>query len=84
MSSDLTKQQQALYDLMSATPDTDVNIPTMWRVIEATSDRAPRTRRSVRDMQQGLGPYIARINAKLDGQRIEPGRLKQTYRLTTT
>lgn len=36
---------------------------------------------SNRAMQQRLGPIIARINRKLDGQRIVPGRMKRTYRL---
>lgn len=83
MSSELTLQLQALYDLMAASFNEDVNIPTMWHVVAAHSERTPRRRTSTRDMQQGLGPYIARINAKLEGQHIVPGRLKQTYRLTT-
>lgn len=84
MLSELTKQQQALYELMARTPNEDVNIPTMWQVVYDTSERAPRLRKTVRDMQQGLGPYIARINEKLDGQRIVPGALKRTYRLIET
>ena len=39
-----------------------------------------------RNMQQRLGPYISDLNRKLEqaggGERVVPGRLKRTYRLS--
>ena len=48
MLSELTKQQHALYELMARTPNEDVNIPTMWRVVYEASERSPRVRNKVR------------------------------------
>lgn len=84
MSNKFTPLQHVLYELMARTPNEDVNIATMWQAVYDANTRTPMPRETIRDMQQGLAPLIARVNAKLDGQRIEPGRLKQTYRLVKT
>ncbi len=41
---------------------------------------------NVQAMQRWLGPYIANLNRNLEphGLRVEPGALKQTYRLVAS
>lgn len=78
MSKPLSPLQQQVFDVLNATPDTDVSIYDMFTTVYP---KEPRW--SVRHMQQRLGPAIQRLNDKLTDCRVTPGRLKQTYRLQT-
>lgn len=71
-----------MYRLLSKNPDTDFPIRNLYAFMYFNNYDADLTI-NTRRMQQSLGPAIARINAKLVGQRIEPGQLKRTYRLNT-
>lgn len=81
MSNKLTELQQKVFDLLDAKPNTDVPLADLYSTVysEGQSSLFPP---SNRDMQQKMGPLFARINTKLKRGRIEPGMLKQTYRLT--
>lgn len=81
MSNKLTELQQKVFDLLDAKPNTDVALADLYSVVygDGQRDLFPPTNR---DMQQKMGPLFARINAKLKRGRIEPGVIKQTYRLT--
>jgi hypothetical protein len=78
----LTELQQKVFDILDTKPNTDVPLHDLYNVVygEGQSDLFPPTNRY---MQQKMGPLFARINAKLKRGRIEPGLIKQTYRLTT-
>ena len=78
----LTELQQKVFDILDTKPNTDVPLHDLYNVVYGggQSDLFPPTNR---DMQQKMGPLFARINAKLKRGRIEPGLIKQTYRLTT-
>lgn len=82
MSNKLTELQQKVFDLLDAKPNTDVALADLYNAVcgGGQSDLFPP---SNRDMQQKMGPLFARINTKLKRGRIEPGLIKQTYRLTT-
>lgn len=66
-----------MYDFISAQPSKLALIVDMYKHVIGD---APNSM-SVRDMQQRLGPCIARANAKLEHEKIEPANVKQTYRL---
>lgn len=72
----LSKLQKRVYDMLSL--DTDVKISDMHRAAYPASHTSDT---EVRVMQQRLGSIIARINEKLEGKRVVPGKIKQTYRL---
>ncbi len=80
MSNKLTDLQQKVFDLLDAKPNTDVPLQDLYDAAYGT-DEPTLFGMSNRDMQQKMGPLFARINAKLKRGRIEPGQLKQTYRL---
>lgn len=89
MSNKLPPLQDKIYKLLKATPDQDVAIDTLYNhvfdgphYVQLEGERHELVYTS-RDMQQRLGPVIARLNLKLRGQRIVPGELKRTYRLNT-
>jgi len=75
----LSEREQNLFDLLLEREEKDVPIRRMFERFTASSGNLYTRRR----MQQRLGAVIARINAKLDAQRIIPGQLKGTYRLTS-
>ena len=82
MSNELSPLQERLYlRLVLAGFDTDVKIVDLYDAVYPDNmgwfiDN--------RGMQQRLGPIIARTNAKLEKERIKPGRSRRTYRLTRT
>lgn len=88
MDKPLSELQQRVFDLLSATPDTDVAIYKLYEAAYQTN--VHRTQQGVlilgvrpRTMQQRLGSVIARVNEKLKTGRVVPGKIKQTYRLDT-
>lgn len=78
----LTTLQQRVFDLLDKKPGTDIPMADLYEA--AYPDALPQLFPSWqnRDMQQKMGPLFARINKKLKRGVIEPGQLKQTYRLT--
>lgn len=88
MSSKLTPLQQKVFDLLDKKPNTDVQITELYKVAYGSQNQMTLAyvdrygeEWGVRDMQQKLGPLLSRINGKLKRGKIEPGLLKQTYRL---
>lgn len=81
----LTDRETPVFTVLSKNPDADISIGTLYRVTFGKNDnlytRYQDGRATRRDLQQKLGPIIARINEKLNGSRIVPGALKGTYRL---
>ena len=73
----LPRRQKQLYALLLGRGD--VMIETLYAAI---TDRAIDGR-AMADMQRWLGPYITNLNRNLvdHGLRVEPGALKNTYRL---
>lgn len=69
-------QQQALLDRLLGRGD--VPIPDLYGTL-----REPRGDETVQYQQRWLGPYIHSLNKNLAerGLRVEPGALKNTYRL---
>ena len=82
MSNELSPLQERLYlRLVLAGFDTDVKIVDLYNAVYPDNMGMWLTNRY---MQQRLGPIIARTNAKLEKERIKPGRSRRTYRLTRT
>lgn len=77
---ELSEFQQKVYSLF----EPNVDRPIHWLYDKTYNSNGASSTVRVRDMQQRLGPVFARINDKLVGQRIEPGQLKRTYRLSIT
>lgn len=85
----LSDLQQRVYDVLAASPDADVPIYLLYEA--AYRQNVHKVQQGVlllglrpRTMQQRLGPVVARINEKIaPSWRVEPGALKQTYRLST-
>lgn len=75
MSNKLTARENELYGYFGLY-DVDVPIAEMHDKLYPEGDTDGRT------PQQRLGALISRINKKLTGERIVPGNLKRTYRLT--
>lgn len=78
---ELSKLQDKIYKAFQD-KNTDVSIRSIYRKVyghEATRSQGT----TQRIMQQKLAPNIALLNEKLQGGRIEPGKLKGTYRLNT-
>jgi hypothetical protein len=69
---DLPPQLQKLYDELFG--QGDVPLVHLFEVLGLKDGRNP---------QQALGPYIVRLNRRLKNHRmrVEPGRMKKTYRL---
>jgi metallophosphoesterase superfamily enzyme len=72
----LSRLQKRVYDKLK--PDTDVLISDLHAAAYPSSHKDGA---EVRAMQMRLGSVIARINEKLDGKKVVPGKVKQTYRL---
>lgn len=75
----LSPRQSKVFNLFDRF-DKDVEIRRMYLAVfgnAGTSDPSFDTR----TMQMKLGPWVQRINAKLEAGRLVPGELKQTYRL---
>jgi len=85
----LSDLQQRVYDVLAAAPNTDVPIYLLYEAAYRTNVHRIQNGTLIlglrpRVMQQRLGPVVARINEKIEsGGRVEPGALKQTYRLAT-
>ncbi len=77
---ELSDQQGRVFEALSATPNEDVPMAALYQCAKGRTDLPLPTNR---EQQQYLGPFIVRINLKLNGQRIEPGKTKRTYRLNT-
>lgn len=75
--------QQRVFDVLFERPNTDVSIHTLYCAAYVRGLNPKPLPKSTREAQQKLGPVIARINSKLRNARIEPGRIKQTYRINT-
>lgn len=73
--------QQRIYNAFTA-KNKDFRISAIYREVYglAATRKAGDDQRA---MQQKLAPNIALLNDKLQGGRIEPGKLKGTYRLNT-
>lgn len=80
--SKLPKRQQQLHDLLLGRGD--VLIVDLYAAMFETNPMKRGTR-TVAEKQRHLGPYITTLNRSLDvlGRklRVEPGALKNTYRL---
>lgn len=76
---DLPPKMQALYGAM-ASDGKDVSMMKMFAAVKGDLSDEPQ-----RHIQQHLGSYITRLNRRLAKrkERIEPGRLKGTYRLVS-
>ena len=72
----LPRRQKELYDLLLGRGD--VPIEDLHNTVRNSADVF-----SVQAMQMWLGPYISNLNKSLEphGLKVEPGALKQTYRL---
>lgn len=78
---DLSPLQEKIYKAFKA-KDEDVTIRAVYCMVYGhEARRAQGTTQRI--MQQKLAPNIALLNEKLEGGRIEPGKLKGTYRLNT-
>lgn len=75
MSSNLSPHQQTVYDLLDRA-NGDVSIRALYVALYGCPGG-----RTVREMQQRLGPLLRRLNSKLSDRHISPGHLKQTYRM---
>ena len=75
---DLPKQDAALYEALKG--GKDVSIETLLVALGLETRADPRTD------QQVVGVYVTRLNRRLRGhkQRVQPGQIKRTYRLTKT
>jgi hypothetical protein len=72
----LSPRQQQLYDLLFGRGD--VPIKELYEGMGGPEHNGAYTE------QEWLGPYITLLNRRLDGMKVEPGALKQTYRLVRT
>ena len=75
----LSPLEQKLFDALDNQRNQDVAIDALHAAVYGARENAPG---EVRDMQMQLGTLISRINRKMKKARIEPGRLKKTYRLS--
>lgn len=75
----LPPKMQALYDVM---PQDGKDVAMLKMFVAVKGDLTDEPQRHV---QQHLGSYITRLNRRLAKQkkRIEPGRMKGTYRLVS-
>lgn len=85
-----TDKQKRFYKALSGKGDVHIEdlfmVAYPGRPIERVSGTRVESIYEVRELQQMLGPLIHRMNARLEqhGQRIAPGKLKQTYCLSNT
>jgi hypothetical protein len=73
----LSATETKVYSYISSfKPNTDIDIKCIYyAVYHKEPDSSNRT------VQQTVGAFISRINQKLEGAEIKPGRMKKTYRL---
>lgn len=76
----LPRRQKQLYDLLLGRGD------VLIEDIYASMFSVPPPIDTMQMQQRWLGPYVAALNKKLanDGLRVEPGALKNTYRLVAS
>lgn len=74
-----TLEHTLLMHLLNAGYNVDVDIDVLWSAMypERTLDQTDS-----RLKQQYVGGCVSRINRKLKGDAVTPGRIKHTYRLT--
>lgn len=79
----LPKRQQQLYDLLLGRGD--VTIERLFGAISTPHSQGHPSAGTTRFQQHYLGPYISALNRRLavTGLRVEPGALKNTYRLVS-
>lgn len=77
----LPRRQKELYDRLFGRGD--VLIVDLY---EFMRDPRPDCSESIQDMQRYITPYIAMLNKNLadHGMKVEPGALKNTYRLVAS
>lgn len=78
----LPPRMQDLYDLLAGKEDVDIN-----HLFTCYFGRKPKVEGStIRYAQIHMSPPITRLNRRLRrfGQRVGPGRIKGTYRLTSS
>lgn len=68
---ELSPREQQLYDLLFGRGD--VPISELYEAMGGPEHK--------RYPQQWIGRYIVLLNRRLDSMKVEPGALKQTYRL---
>lgn len=73
----LSKTEKLIYDYI-ANRGANTDIP-IKQIYFAVYKHLPVD--ETRNAQQTIGAFISRINAKLEGAEIRPGKMKQTYRL---
>lgn len=74
----LPRRQKQLYDLLLGRGD--VLIPELFIAMDGPEHLSVTTA----SQQRWLSPYIGNLNARLEGFRVEPGALKNTYRLVAS
>lgn len=74
----LAPRQKQLYDLLLGRGD--VLIPELFIAMDGPDHLSVTTA----SQQRWLSPYIANLNSRLEGLKVEPGALKNTYRLVAT
>jgi len=74
----LTDLQYRVYEAFDKC-DTDISIEILYQRVYGEDVH----NLSTREKQMKLGPTFSVINRKLKGARIEPGKVKKTYRLNT-
>lgn len=74
----LSEADQAIYDKLKSR--TDVSLKIIYRAIYKDW---PEKDSPARTVQMAIGPYLARMNARLEpvGLRVGPGEKRRTYRL---
>lgn len=79
MANDLTPRLKELYDIFEL--DSDLSVTTIFERFTAGAMDCDH-----RHAQQYLGAYFTKLNRRLRSrrQRVQPGRLKGTYRLVST
>lgn len=84
MTSSLPRRQQQLYDLLLGRGD--VPIERLFLSIATLHSQGHPGAFKTQFQQRYLGPYITALNRRLADQqmRVEPGAMKNTYRLVTT
>ena len=79
----LSTHQCKLYDKLRDAKGNDVSLSKLYAEMYGDDAQTELFHDvSNRAKQQKLGPLVARINHKLKDEVIEPGLLKQTYRLS--
>jgi hypothetical protein len=81
MTADMSSTEKLIYAFIASKgANVDVPIKTIYHHVYGDLEDADQNRTS----QQVVGAFISRINKKLSGAEIKPGRVKQTYRLAPT